>query len=99
MNAVNRRRAIKFLESIEGAKSVNTTALDFFKLNISVRGNVFKRFLAIIDDKSLIDGAFPWYNALIGDAEYWADIHNKWLEHLKSKGRATWGERILSIFY
>jgi len=98
MNAVDRRRAIKFLEKQIDSNSP-FTALDYFKLNIKLGGKNLNEFLARIGARNLIDGAFTWKFAAIGDDAYWRGLSLDWVHYLNNKGKATWGERILSIFY
>ena len=98
MNAVNRRRAIKFLES-QIEDDAPYTALDCFRVNVEMKGKDIQDFLARTEPRHLVDAAFTWRDATIGDVDYWKKISLDWVKHLESKGRATWRERILSIFY
>jgi hypothetical protein len=93
MNAVNRRRAIKFLEA--------NLILDEFiaYLNEYKRGeDALTTFLKMVSPFNLIDAPFVWDSTKEG-YKYWRRLDEEWNKLIESKGRATWREKILSIFY
>lgn len=94
MNAVNRRRAIKFLKS----KGILEEFIERYNRKRNSKKYPLKVFLVTIGKLTFIESSFYWGSTKEG-FRYWWEIEKEWLEYLREKGEPTIWERISSIFY